>query len=83
MMVTPYILVFALFVLYPVSYGFYLARDPQSYVKLWADPIFANAVFNSLLFLLVVVTLLTTISNFFYRADAPMEQSLQYTSHTI
>jgi multiple sugar transport system permease protein len=57
LMVTPYILVFALFVLYPVCYGFYLARNPQSYVKLWADPIFANAVLNSLLFLLVVVNL--------------------------
>ena len=64
MMVTPYILVFALFVLYPVSYGFYLARDPQSYVKLWADPIFANAVFNSLLFLLVVVNLKFLIALF-------------------
>ena len=63
-MVTPYILVFALFVLYPVSYGFYLARDPQSYVKLWADPIFANAVFNSLLFLLVVVNLKFLIALF-------------------
>ncbi len=63
-MVAPYILVFALFVLYPVCYGFYLARDPQSYVKLWADPIFANAVFNSLLFLLVVVNLKFLIALF-------------------
>lgn len=57
LMVTPYLLVFALFVVYPVTYGFFLARHPESYVKLWADPIFANAVINSVLFLLVVVNL--------------------------
>jgi len=29
MLVTPYVLVFLIFVLYPVGYGLYLARDPQ------------------------------------------------------
>jgi len=57
MLVTPYVLVFLIFVLYPVGYGLYLARDPQSYVKLWHDPAFFNAVFNTFLFLAVVVNL--------------------------
>ncbi len=57
MLVTPYVLVFLIFVLYPVGYGLYLARDPQSYVKLWHDPVFFNAVVNTFLFLVVVVNL--------------------------
>ena len=57
MLVTPYVLVFLIFVVYPVAYGFYLARDPNSYIKLWHDPVFFNAVINTLLFLLVVVNL--------------------------
>jgi multiple sugar transport system permease protein len=54
-LVVPYVLVFLVFVLYPVGYGLWLARDPQSYVKLWHDPVFFNAVVNTFLFLLVVV----------------------------
>ena len=54
-LVTPYVLVFLIFVLYPVGYGLYLARDPQSYIKLWHDPVFFNAVINTALFLVVVV----------------------------
>ena len=57
MLVTPYVLVFLIFVVYPVAYGFYLARDPNSYIKLWHDPVFFNAVINTLLFLVVVVNL--------------------------
>ena len=57
MLVAPYVLVFLVFVVYPVGYGLYLARDPQSYVKLWNDPVFFNAVINTLLFLLVVVNI--------------------------
>ena len=57
MLVVPYVLVFLVFVLYPVGYGLYLARDPQSYVKLWQDPVFFNAVINTLLFLVVVVNI--------------------------
>ena len=56
-LVTPYVLVFLIFVLYPVAYGLYLARDPQSYIKLWHDPVFFNAVINTLLFLVVVVNI--------------------------
>ncbi|MFN7642878.1 MAG: carbohydrate ABC transporter permease [Burkholderiales bacterium] len=57
LLVVPYALLFLLFVLYPVLYGFSLARDPQSYVRLWQDPVFGNAVLNSALFLLVVVNI--------------------------
>ena len=55
LLIAPYVLVFLIFVVFPVSYGLYLARDPQSYVKLWHDPVFFNSVINTLLFLLVVV----------------------------
>jgi multiple sugar transport system permease protein len=55
LLVVPYALLFLFFVLYPVLYGFSLARDPQSYMRLWQDPVFGNAVLNSALFLLVVV----------------------------
>ncbi|MBU6270203.1 MAG: sugar ABC transporter permease [Betaproteobacteria bacterium] len=56
-MIAPYVLVFLLFVLYPVLYGFWLARHPDSYLRLWQDPVFGNAVINSALFLLVVVNI--------------------------
>ena len=39
-MVVPYLLIFVIFVLYPVGYGLWLARHPQSYVDLMNDPIF-------------------------------------------
>lgn len=56
-MVLPYVVLFFGFVLYPVFYGFWLARHPESYVKLAADPIFGKAIVNSALFLLVVVNI--------------------------
>ncbi|HEX7967015.1 MAG TPA: sugar ABC transporter permease [Stellaceae bacterium] len=56
-LITPYVLVFLVFVLYPVGYGLWLARDPQSYVKLWDDPIFARSVVNTLVFLIVGINL--------------------------
>jgi len=49
----PYVLIFVAFVLYPVGYGLWLARSPQSYVDLVDDPIFARAVVNTLIFLIV------------------------------
>jgi len=55
LLIAPYVLVFLLFVIYPVSYGLLLARHPQSYVRLFDDPIFLQAVLNTLLFVLVVV----------------------------
>jgi multiple sugar transport system permease protein len=56
-MIAPYILVFLAFVLYPVAYGLWTARHPQSYVHLWEDPIFARSVVNTLVFLLVGVNI--------------------------
>ena len=57
LMVVPYLLVFLIFVVYPVSYGLWLARDPQNYVKLAEDPIFFRTLINTLVFLVVAVNL--------------------------
>jgi multiple sugar transport system permease protein len=57
LMVLPYLLVFLVFVLYPVCYGFWLARDPQNYVKLFDDPIFLRTAVNTAIFLGVAVNL--------------------------
>lgn len=56
-LLVPYVLVFLFFVVYPVCYGFWLARDPQSYVQLFEDPIFVRSIFNTLAFLLIGVNL--------------------------
>jgi multiple sugar transport system permease protein len=56
-MIAPYVLIFLFFVLYPVGYGLWTARHPQSYVHLWEDPIFARSVVNTLVFLIVGVNL--------------------------
>ena len=56
-LLAPYVLVFLVFVVYPVAYGFWLARNPQSYVQLFDDPIFGGAVVNTLLFLIVGINL--------------------------
>src|SRR4029077_7381004 len=54
-MVLPYLLVFLIFVLYPVCYGLWLPRHPQSYVHLEADPIFLRSVVNTFVFLVVAI----------------------------
>jgi multiple sugar transport system permease protein len=56
-MIAPYVLIFLAFVLYPVGYGLWTARHPQSYVHLWEDPIFARSVVNTLVFIIVGVNL--------------------------
>src|SRR6187402_1861180 len=56
-MVVPYLLVFLVFVLYPVGYGLWLARHPASYVRLFDDPIFFRSVVNTLIFLIVAINL--------------------------
>ena len=56
-MLAPYALVFLAFVLYPVTYGLWLARHPESYVKLFADPIFFRTLVNTIFFLLIAVNL--------------------------
>ena len=62
MMVLPYLFVFLIFVLYPVCYGFWLARDPQNYVKLFDDPIFFRTAINTAIFLVVAVNLKMVIA---------------------
>ena len=54
-MLVPYLIIFFLFVLYPVCYGLWLARHPESYVKLFDDPIFFRTAVNTLVFLVVAI----------------------------
>jgi len=56
-LIAPYLLVFLVFVLYPVTYGLWLARSPASYQKLFEDPVFFRTVVNTIVFLLVAVNL--------------------------
>ncbi|MEO8151950.1 MAG: sugar ABC transporter permease, partial [Rhizobacter sp.] len=62
MLVLPYVLVFLIFVLYPVGYGLWLARHPQSYVHLFEDPIFFRSVVNTLVFLIVAINIKMVIA---------------------
>jgi multiple sugar transport system permease protein len=54
-LVMPYLLVFVVFVLYPVAYGLWLARAPQNYVALANDPVFFRTVVNTFFFLVIAV----------------------------
>jgi len=69
LMVAPYLLIFLVFVLYPVGYGLWLARHPGSYVKLVDDPIFFRSVINTIVFLVVTINvkmlLALVLSGFF------------------
>src|SRR5438445_5509864 len=56
-LVLPYLLIFLVFVLYPVGYGLWLARHPESYVRLVEDPIFLRSVGNTLVFIVVAINL--------------------------
>jgi multiple sugar transport system permease protein len=56
-LVAPYVLVFLVFVLYPVCYGFWLVRRPESFVHLFEDPIFARSAVNTLVFLVIGINL--------------------------
>ena len=61
-LVLPYLLVFVVFVLYPVGYGLWLARHPASYVKLFDDPIFFRTAINTMVFLVVAINLKMAIA---------------------
>jgi multiple sugar transport system permease protein len=63
-LIAPYLLVFLAFVVYPVAYGFWLARQPASYVALFHDPIFARAAVNTLIFLVIGINLKMLIALF-------------------
>ncbi len=73
LMVVPFVLIFAIFVVYPVLYGFWLARSPQSYVKLFNDPVFFTSVWNTFVFLVVAINvkmaLALFLSGFFSHQD--------------
>ena len=56
-LVVPYLFFFVVFVLYPVGYGLWLARHPDSYVKLFEDPIFFRTAINTVVFLVVGINL--------------------------
>lgn len=55
--VLPYLLLFLVFVLYPVCYGLWLARHAHSYVQLVQDPVFFRSLRNTALFLLLAINL--------------------------
>ncbi|MBC7609901.1 MAG: sugar ABC transporter permease [Polaromonas sp.] len=57
LLVIPYLLIFLVFVIYPVGYGLWLARHPDSYERLFADPIFFRTVINTVIFVVVAVNL--------------------------
>src|SRR4029079_12996050 len=63
---------FVFFVLYPIGYGFWLARRPGTYAHLLEDPIFARSVVNTLVFLIVAINLkmmlALLLSGFFVQA---------------
>lgn len=57
MLVTPYLLVFAFFVAYPILYGFWLGMHINTFKKLFTDPIFFTTLVNTAIFLMVGVNL--------------------------
>ena len=63
-LLVPYVLILIVFVLYPVGYGLWLARHPESYVKLVDDPIFARSIVNTLVFLIVGINLKMVVALF-------------------
>ena len=71
-LVMPYLLIFLVFVLYPVGYGLWLARHPASYVQLFDDPIFFRTAINTVVFLVVAINLkmlaAMILSGFFIQA---------------
>ena len=69
--VVPYAAVFAAFVVYPVAYGLWMAGDPSLYRELIANPLYAQAVVNTVLYVGVGVNvkmfLALVLSGFFMR----------------
>jgi multiple sugar transport system permease protein len=69
----PYLAVFAAFVVYPVGYGLWLARDPVLYGELFGDPRYAMTVVNTVIFVGLGVNLMmfaaVLLSGLFMRRD--------------
>jgi multiple sugar transport system permease protein len=55
--VIPYIVIFFVFVVWPVAYGLWLGSSPSSYVRLFNDPIYLRTVLNTAIFLGVGINL--------------------------
>ena len=55
LLVAPYLVIFIVFVLYPVCYGLWLARHPASYSRLFDDPIFFRSAVNTFVFLVIAI----------------------------
>ena len=53
----PYVVIFLLFVIYPILYGFYLGSEPSLYSHLFADPRYSTALVNTLVYVGVGVNL--------------------------
>jgi multiple sugar transport system permease protein len=56
-LVVPYLLIFVVFVVYPVGYGLWLARHPASYERLFEDPIFFRTAINTVVFVVVAINI--------------------------
>ena len=71
-LLAPYFLVFLIFVVYPVGYGLWLARHPESYERLVEDPIFLRSILNTLAFLVIGINIKMVValmlSGFFVQA---------------
>jgi multiple sugar transport system permease protein len=69
--VVPYAAVFCAFVVYPIAYGLWMASDPSLYGDLIADPLYAQTVINTVLFVgfgvNVKMFLALLLSGFFMR----------------
>ncbi len=63
-LIAPYLLIFLVFVLYPVLYGLWLARHPASYVQLFDDPVFLRSVANTAVFLVIGINLKMLVALF-------------------
>lgn len=68
---TPYVIIFLLFVLYPICYGLWLGSQPELYQQLFTDPRYFTAVINTLIYVGVGVNLKMALafllSGFFMR----------------
>src|SRR3546814_5432037 len=58
----PYVIVFLLFVIYPVCYGLWMGSNPDSYRTLFNDPIYIRTLLNTVLLLVVGVNLKMILS---------------------
>jgi multiple sugar transport system permease protein len=69
--IVPYTAVFLAFVVYPIAYALWMAREPSLYGNLVADPLYARTVINTLLFVGLGVNvkmfLALLLSGFFMR----------------